>query len=549
MSNLFIYFTVLYLISTFKFSLNKIDIKRKHIIGFNDIDSNNFYPFEKEHNNSNNFTNLDDANSTDDNPSNDSDKYSVAYISLEEENIYKVGKKGGILFHIDHYIGLYRVKDDTSRKTYFTSKIFEINNMQTYDVQCGLWIFPVVYVFCEFDESIPEGLYNITFENIKFFYFDFEINLHSPDIPIIKENYDMVDLYSGEQTVNLSIYKEEYEIKYYVKSYHNEQLYFFISNIFQANCNQKNNELICTIKRDILENQLEEQTHEGKLFFERNGKIEKCEFCPSVRFTWTIEEQTDIFVGVTNLLTRNIIGGGGSFVYETNVTNISNIDISFRFQPWNHLGAGCRFLKGGNKPMLLVCDLIFYHLGYTFKIELEEECIVKTFKYNLRIQPMKRKDNFTVVLYKSYNESYIMKVFPEVLDFRKKNSYQIDIIIRYYPWNLTGVTFNEAKQDLTCEDKVDFKRCIVPKEHFEGLKSDYYYIMRDYINKKKEIAYEVIPVKVILPEESNKNKLLIMLIAIAGAALIAIIIIIVVAVYVWRKKNTDLKEIVLITPF
>ena len=244
MSNLFIYFTVLYLISTFKCSLNEIDIKLKHIIGFSDIDSNYYYPSEKEPNNSNSYANLDDANSTDDNPSDDSDKPSVVDIILEEENIYKVGKKGGILFHTGVYYEDLTEKEDTNRKTYFTNKIYEINNKQTYDVQCGLWILRDTYIFCEFDESIPKGLYNITFENIKFFYFDFEINLHSPFIQIIKEDYDMVDLHSSNQTINLSIYKKEYEIKYSVKSYHNEQLYFSVCNIFQANCKQKNNELI-----------------------------------------------------------------------------------------------------------------------------------------------------------------------------------------------------------------------------------------------------------------------------------------------------------------
>ena len=242
---------------------------------------------------------------------------------------------------------------------------------------------------------------------------------------------------------------------------------------------------------------------------------------------------------------------GGFFVYETNVTNIPNIDILFEFS-WFDLDERsgiCRFLKGGNKPMLLACELP--SLGYDSDnivklIELKEEFIVNTFKYNIRIQPMKKEDKFTIESY--YEETYIRKVLPEVLDFSKKDSYQIDIITEKYPDHLTGLLFNEAKQDLICENKENFKRCIVPKEHFEGLKSDYYYIMRDYFNKK-EIAYEAIPLKVILPEESNKNKLLIMIIAIAGAALIAIIIIIVIVVCVCRKKNTDLKEKVLKTSF
>ena len=192
MPNFFIYFTVIYLISTFKCNLNEMLIKVKHIIGFDYI--NNFYLSEKE---SNNSTYLDDSDSTDDNPSKNSDKFSFVDIELEEGRIQKVGKKGGILFYTAEYRGDFTAKEDTNRKTYFTSKIFEINNKKIYDVQCGLWIIDLNYIFCEFDESIPEGLYNITFENIKFFYFDYEINLHSSDISIIKENYDMIDLYSG----------------------------------------------------------------------------------------------------------------------------------------------------------------------------------------------------------------------------------------------------------------------------------------------------------------------------------------------------------------
>ena len=99
------------------------------------------------------------------------------------------------------------------------------------------------------------------------------------------------------------------------------------------------------------------------------------------------------------------------------------------------------------------------------------------------------------------------------------------------------------------------KSCYVTKDHFQGLKTDYYYIRRNRLNNEvdkvsKEIAYEVVPVKVILPEESNKSdKKLIIIISILGAALVAIIIIIVIVICVCKNKNSDLKENVLKTSF
>ena len=202
-------------------------------------------------------------------------------------------------------------------------------------------------------------------------------------------------------------------------------------------------------------------------------------------------------------------------------------------------------------------------------------------KYNFRIQPMKKNDTFIAG---AYNDSYIAKIYPEILDFTSRNSYQIEIFSRDSNL-LTGITFNEKKEDLKCENNGIIKRCNITKEHFEGLKTDYYYIKRDFFNNK-EIVYEVVPIKVILPEESNKsdennesnksdennennksdennennesnksnkskknNKKLIMIFSILGSALVAIIIIIVIVICFYKNKNSDLKEKVLKTSF
>ena len=153
-----------------------------------------------------------------------------------------IGKKGGALFYGKFKEEKNPFQPDTNRKTYFTNKILNINQNKTYDVNCGPWIAGQNFeIFCELDESLPKGDYYIKFDNISFTYSDIEINLYSEDnIDILKQDFDMIDLYSNIQTINLIDNKKEYELKYYVKSYHNEKLYFYFGNIVLANCNQKN---------------------------------------------------------------------------------------------------------------------------------------------------------------------------------------------------------------------------------------------------------------------------------------------------------------------
>ena len=90
------------------------------------------------------------------------------------------------------------------------------------------------------------------------------------------------------------------------------------------------------------------------------------------------------------------------------------------------------------------------------------------------------------------------------------------------------------------------KRCNVTKDHFEGLKSDYYYLMSSFYNineKDKEIVYEVAPIKIILSKEGDKSyKNPIMIIAICVGVFVSIIIVIAIVVFcVRKKKGSDLE--------
>ena len=367
-------------------------------------------------------------------------------------------------------------------------------------MNCGPWVVDIFSIFCEFDESIPIGTYNIDFENVKFEYSNVEINLYSSvSIEIIKEDYNMVDIYSEIQTINLSDDKEEYELKFNIYSYNNEQLFFiFGENIVQANCNQKNNLLICPLKKDTIKNQLGAWINTFLTYVDGNGDFLLPYFGQNVVFNYN-GDKTDIFISFKKLLTRNNIGKKGIIIYETNVTDVPIMDISFGnsfylFQSEER--SSCRFVKGGKNPMLYICQL--YNVEYApNKVlslkDIEKEGQLPHLIYNFRIQPTKMKGSFTI---NEYNDIFIYKIYPELLDFTLKDSYKIDIITKDLD-DLPGMTFNEEKPDLECENKGMIKRCLVTKEHFEGLKSDYYYIMRDFLNIK-EIVYETIPIQVIL---------------------------------------------------
>lgn len=88
-----------------------------------------------------------------------------------------------------------------------------------------------------------------------------------------------------------------------------------------------------------------------------------------------------------------------NIIYETNVTNIPNINILFRtIQFENEKEVLCYFLKGEKKRILLVCILDendnMANTNISFK-EIKVEIIFnRTAKYNFRIQPGKLTDYF-----------------------------------------------------------------------------------------------------------------------------------------------------------
>ena len=124
-------------------------------------------------------------------------KSSLITYQIEGIKSERIGNKADALFYGYFIEENYPFKPDINRKTYFTNAILNINNNKTYDINCGPWITDEnFFIFCEFDESIPKGIYHIKFDDINFKYSGVEIYLNSYNsIKITKEDYDMVDLW------------------------------------------------------------------------------------------------------------------------------------------------------------------------------------------------------------------------------------------------------------------------------------------------------------------------------------------------------------------
>ena len=157
----------------------------------------------------------------------------------------------------------------------------------------------------------------------------------------------------------------------------------------------------------------------------------------------------------------------------------------------------CSFRKYENTPLLIVC---WTRDGTFWLKEIKNETILDdvNIKYNFRIQPVNNTKK--IISDKEQKSSFIFCLYPEILDFTKEDILTVDYIVGKRDL-LTGITFNEDADDLICET-IDYanKRCIVPKSHFNGKKSGYYFTKHSNHLNRKSVSYEAPAIKVILTE-------------------------------------------------
>jgi hypothetical protein len=391
---------------------------------------------------------------------------------------------------------------DTEKKTYF-----EITISEQYKAACGIWKQENRHflVFCNIDESIPEGEYSLNLDGISFKYKKYNITLKASQLFTFKKlNENIIDLYSSKQTIILKEDKEIYDLKFGIVSYNNEMLIINYQHILE-NCKQVNNELICPITKSKLEEILTPAINENKIYLEyfnpNSTKRGRFNLISPIEVKTFIPKK-DIYVGITKLV-ENIAEHDTLIAYKTNVTDISNVrtdleSFSLKFENRDgEKGSSCSFRKYENNPLLLVC---WVKDGVFWLKEIKEEIILDNIniKYNFRIQPVNNIKK--IISDRGEKGSFIMFLYPEILDFTKEDILTVDYVIEN-PNSLTGITLNEDAEDLICETLGRrTKRCKVPRSHFNGKESGYYFTKHANHLDGKSYSYEAPPIKIILPK-------------------------------------------------
>ena len=486
------------------------------------------------------------------------DGFEVLPITIVENLNNEVGKKGVALFVVYYfnYYG-YNFYIDIKRETIFKMNIYDENN-KSYEVGCGLWIDNRFLIFCELDDNIPKGQYLFQF-NEKFNYSKYEIHLTSNEFKITKIDSNKVDIYLGNQTINVVDNKENYELKFKIISYNHEQLYFNLFDLEPLDCKIQNDELICLIKKTFLEYYYFKTSgilEMNLIYFNEKGKKEELYLIGNVIYNFNVQK-VDVYVKITKLLTHNI-DNKDLIVYETNVTNIPSV-LGFPFYlnftgKKGSLNITCLFKKGVYNPLLLFCKI--NHEGVFLLKEIESEIRLNNInaKYYFIIQPVKNNKIITIIN-SNYALPIISSIYPSILNFNEKNSFEINLLLMSEgSTSLDGITFNEKAKDLNCE-YFEYKiKCKVSKEHFKGLNNEYYYIKYNNPNfNNKTTSFVTNPIKIILPKtektSNSNNNQLIVIISIIASVIVFIIIVLVVIVCICKNKKSDLKEEVLKTPF
>ena len=368
------------------------------------------------------------------------------------DNVNKeVGKKGGAIFHA----GIADYLEDiieTERKVLFNKKIVDENINKTFEIGCGPWISSEFYIICEFNETIPKGNYTFQFNSFedKFNYTKYEIQLQSFEEFIIQKlDSDIVDIYSGPQIINVTDDKDDYELKYNIISYNQEQLFIIFLNFEPLSCKRKNDELICPIKKTFLECYggnigSHDLFSENQLFYyNKDGKGEDLKLISEYKINYNVQK-IDVYVNITKLLTKDI-DRINYIAYETNVTNLPPVLVPIvnLFEGENIIKY-CYLRKTENSPLLLLCETNSDGEFSIKEIKNEIKLTNSHHKYNFIIAPV--INNEIVTVQKTLNVySYILGIYPTIFDFSSKDTIQIDLLMDE-PNSLSEIYFNEGAE-------------------------------------------------------------------------------------------------------
>ena len=445
------------------------------------------------------------------------DDYVILRIKGEDNrNIIRVGTDGTIYFTTNYDDIDRNIFDpsDIENLTYFETTIKNVNNTyDNYSVKCRLWKpkEEKLRVFCKFDGSFYYTYSSITFEEAKFTYKNYSIFIISDDTYNLQFYYHIPFVYSDKQEINIKEDISSYVIKFNVDpdSYSNELFYLHQGNsyIILDNCNKYNNELLCEITKDKLEENLViYEKSQFELVYLRNEFYSAYEIpydtVFDIKINYLPTEKEDIIIELKELL-NEVSESGISVAYSTNITILPNLmtDIFemlfYDILNDKYVDGYCYFKKTTNDSMLFLCEI--KGEGYWYILQTDNDTILNDihYKYNFIILPQDICDIIKI----SGEGTDISLTYPNVLNYTIEQVHYIEYIMTK-PELAIDIRLDPNSAPLKCNELDKIKICEVPMEHFTSHKDAYYYTYHMNHNNETSIYYAATPFKVIMPDEN-----------------------------------------------
>ena len=356
-------------------------------------------------------------------------------------------------------------------------------------------------LFCKLSNNFPQRLSHFSVTERTYYYngYTFLITANGNGFRVYQFYEKLPILYNDKQIINVKNSVNTYELKFKINDYDNQILFLcedienYLNLVPLNDCSKSGNYLSCKLSKSEIEGVYKNINICFYMFY---GNYTKINLIEDITFQYDSTVQ-DIYVGITKLLVSTAYAND-TIAYETNVTSISNmVSPSFKIK-FNDLAyeTNCVLRKDSDKPLLVIC--LFKDKG-TFYLGTQSKKIVvgNNVKYNFIIQPVINNVKFVI------NENGAMAKYahPNILNLNSYNQITIQI------WGNYSVNFKNLRlipdsNDLQCKNEDKIQKCIVSRDYFENKKSGYYYTYQLNNNNEYSIYYNLLPFKVILPDNN-----------------------------------------------
>ena len=424
-------------------------------------------------------------------------------LRIKEEynkHIIKVGRRESILYFVTDYDDSeYHIFDDEVEYKIRFNSVVSDDRGNRLDVSCVIWnpSNEKVRIFCLYEGEMFYDEQNIILNTTSFEYNNYTFVVYSQNsLKVKKLNCNMSFIYASPQTINFE-YKE-YEEMHYIKlksvEYQNEKIYLYGENYNSEICDEikySDFTIECGISNKKLQKILTVNNEKFKLgIINENYGTYILDNVLDITLNITIYERYKLIIRSFKLL-DNISEIDTSVAYETDISYIDDEFVTGR-------AGECRFRKIKDKPLLILCT--FNREGNFSMGNIPIEIYLDNihYKYIIIIEPLENDE----VVYISENGTEIQTFYPNEIDLTFEESFEINYIMNSTHL-ANNIKLNPDAEDLECTNYIGLKKCIVPIEHFKGMKGGLNYVYTYHSNHMNEqsIYYNAYPLKVTLPPE------------------------------------------------